>query len=355
MELKARNVFIDTQSFKKMGLNFGHVALRQFAIVSKDGRLNHYMTSVVEREIRAHIDKAISDAVSSLGTFQRKARLLQELEDPGLRHFFQPIDEAKTKDKAQAVFSSFLEKAKTRVVPARSASLEKILDSYFQRLPPFADGKKKSEFPDAISMASLESKLKGDSIYVVSEDQDLIAFCDSNDQFIHVESLDKFLNIYNRHENALSELVLAQFWAGEDDIKEELAAAVGHLGVYNSAPWEDSDVEDFEIVSIDNLEPSVIYIDDEASIVTIEFEVTYTATVTGPDFLNGIYDSEDKCVYALRNTTNSTTETISLSAEVIFYYSVEGQELREVTRKQARLLDTNDIEVYVNEYDEVWG
>ena len=355
MELESRNVYIDTQSFIQMGLNFDHIALQNFITLSNAGLLNHYMTSVVEYEVRAHIEKSIIDAVSSLKNFQRKARLLENINDPSLSNYFQPVDEQIIKDKAQSVFSEFLREAHSKLVSSKNISVEDILNSYFKKKPPFGTGKKKAEFPDAISLASLASELNGEKIYVVSGDPDYSAFCKYNDQFIQIDYLDKFLDIYNRHENTLTELIATEIDTSKDEITKEIMILVGGMGVFNRAPWEDSDVVDFKVDSIDNFESSVIYINEEKSIVTLDFDVTYTATVSGPDFLNGTYDSEDKCVYALGTTTNKTTETQSFSAEVVFYYSVVSGKLNNVERESVRLFNrNNDIGVYVDEYDEHW-
>ena len=355
MELESRNVYIDTESFKKMGLNFDHVALQNFTTLCKEGLLNHYITSVIEREVRTHIEEAIINAIDSLNNFQRKARLLKNIDTPELSKYFQPIDEVLIKNKAQSVFSNFLKESKSKLITCENISVEDLLNSYFEKKPPFGNQKKKSEFPDAISLASLASVLNDKKIYVVTGDPDYSSFCQSNKQFIYISHLGKLLDIYNRHENALTELITAEINFSENEIIEEIKISVSNMGVFNRAPWEDSDVVDFKVDSVDNLDFSIVYINEEKSIITLDFDVIYTATVSGPDFLNGIYDSKEKCVYALNTITNKATDTKSFSAEVEFYYSVVDGILKNVKREYIRLINGNDdIGVYINEYDEHW-
>ena len=66
MDLETRNVFIDTQSFVKMGLNFNHPALESFREQCRNGNLFHLNTSVVQRELISKIDDSIGQALSSL-------------------------------------------------------------------------------------------------------------------------------------------------------------------------------------------------------------------------------------------------------------------------------------------------
>lgn len=119
------------------------------------------------------------------------------------------------------------------------------LTLYFDKKPPFGDGKKKSEFPDAISILSLKSYLEDDEkIYVISEDKDLKEYCAVDPTFISVETLDKLLNIYTTHTNTRHEQVKQYFIDSEDSIKSEITEFLESCEVYNSSSWEDAEVDD---------------------------------------------------------------------------------------------------------------
>lgn len=354
MKLESRKVYLDAQSYIRLGLNFDHPALKALRELCSRRLLQLQITSVVEREVRAHIDEEIDEAIAALKKFQRKARLLEKLEDPELAGFFGLVGKDETKEKAQAVFTDFLTSCNATVLGAEALNVESVLDAYFNRRSPFGVDKKKNEFPDAISLGVLLESLGSEKIYVVSEDKDLKSASEHQDEFIQVDTLDQFLDVYNRHESALTDLVLKEVERHMDHIESELLASVESLGVYNSAPWEDSEVVDFEIHQLSDFVPSVVYVDDQEAIVTLDFNAAYSVTVTGPDYLNGTYDSEDKRIYAFGDTTNTCEDTQQLSAEVAFYYAVDEGELKDLEREEARLIDLQDIEVYVNEYDEGW-
>jgi hypothetical protein len=69
-------------------------------------------------------------------------------------------------------FEEFLKRVKATEVPLNN-DLEKLFHDYFERVPPFSDGKK-SEFPDAAVVDALKNfaSQKGKKIYVVSGDPD---------------------------------------------------------------------------------------------------------------------------------------------------------------------------------------
>ncbi len=354
MELESRKVFIDTQSFIKMGLNIHHPALERLRKLASERLIQYYITTVVEREVRSHIDVAITEALTAVKNFQRKARLLQRLEEPEIVPLFVDLESDDIKAKAQSVFSAFLDGCDSTCVDANGVAAEDIISSYFDRSPPFGDGKKKSEFPDAFSLNSLLSAVGDEKIYIISEDGDHKSFCEIHDQFLQLDTLDQFLDIYSRHESALADLVVERLVGGLEQIEAELKEMIEGLGVYNSAPWEDSEVVDFEVGEITSFSPSVIYVDDEEAIVTLDFEVAYSVTVTGPDLLNGIYDSEEKRMLSFRDTTRAVEGTQEMACEFYVSYEANDGQLDNFNIDGPRLINTQDIEVYVSEYEDQW-
>ncbi len=57
----------------------------------------------------------------------------------------------------QKRFGEFCKKLNIEVIAVSKVSLERVMDDYFEERPPFAAGKKKSEFADAFAAAALEN------------------------------------------------------------------------------------------------------------------------------------------------------------------------------------------------------
>lgn len=273
MELESRIVFIDTQSFVKMGLNFNHPALQSFLELCKEKKLSHLTTSVVKREVESKIQSSIEDALNSLQGFRRKARLLEKIDDENIKALFNEIEAKEVHKKAMAVFDVFLDESNSKILDAKSVNAEEILELYFERKAPFGDGKKKSEFPDAISIHSLLQEIGDNKSYVISDDTDMKNACNSSKSLISIDTLDKFLDLYNEHESTITDLVKKYLATIDAYIKDKIKVDINDSWAYNDAPWEDSEVDGFRVIEVYNFDPTVISVDDEECLITFEVDV----------------------------------------------------------------------------------
>ena len=355
--LETRKVFIDTQSFVKAGLHFDGPAFKSFRKYCEANELFHVSTSVVDREVKSKIVLSVKDAISAIQTFRRKARLLSSLDDDKIKGLFEEIPDEDIYKKAGDVFDDFMSACSTEIVEADGINPEELLSLYFDRKPPFGDGKKKAEFPDAISILSLKSYLQDDEkIYVVSDDGDLKAFCADDPNFISVESLDKLLDIYTTHTSVRHEQVKQYFIVNEEKIKQKITEFLEGCDVYNSSTWEDAEVDDgLTVINQGDIEPSVLYIDDEESQVTFDIDVEFEVTVTGPDFNNGIYDREDGRMYTFDSTSRTSTISTTYTVEVFLHYEFIDGELVNAEDDGLYIAGTSGgIEVAVEENEPDW-
>lgn len=355
--LETRKVFIDTQSFVKAGLHFDGPAFRSFRKYCEGNELFHISTSVVEREVKSKIESSVKDAIGAIQTFRRKARLLSSLDDETIKGFFKEISDEVIYQKSEEVFDDFMNSCSTEIVEADSIDAEELLSLYFNRNPPFGDGKKKSEFPDAISVLSLKSYLQDEEkIYVVSDDGDLKTYCDEEPNFISVESLDKLLDIYTTHTSLRHEQVRQYFIENEESIKQKVTEFLEDCDVYNSSTWEDAEVDDgLSVLNLGNIEPSVLYIDDEESQITFDIDVEFEVTVIGPDFVNGIYNREEGRMYTLDSTSRTETISTTFTVEVFLHYEFIDGKLVNAEDDDLYIAGTSGgIEVAVEETGHDW-
>lgn len=355
--IETRKVFIDTQSFVKAGLHFDSPAFKVFRGYCEANELFHVSTSVVKREVKSKIELSVKDAISAIQTFRRKARLLSSLDDEKIKGLFEEIPDEDIYRKLEDVFDEFMSACSTVVVEADSIDAEELLSLYFDKKPPFGNGKKKAEFPDAISILSLKSHLHDEEkIYVVSDDGDLKAYCDGDDKFISVESLDRLLDIYTTHTNVRHEQVKQYFVANESSIKQKITDFLENCEVYNSSTWDDAEVDDgLTVINLGDIEPSVIYIDDEKSQITFDIDVEFEVTVTGPDFNNGIYDREDGRMYTFDSTSITSIISTTFTVEIFLYYEFINGELRNAVDDGLYIAGTSGgIEVSVEENEPDW-
>ena len=327
MPLQTRNVFIDTEFFVKAGLDFSSKTLESFKDICADGELNHITSTIVVREVKRKIGEHIGDAINGVNSFRRKARILTNSNDHVIKNLFAPFDQQEIERHAIQVFDDFLDDSNTTIVDLSKVDGNEIVEMYFDQTPPFQGGKKKNEFPDAFTLLAVRSALKGrEEIYVVSEDKDLITFCDENPIFIQIDSLSKLLDLYNAHDEDRSKFIQDYIDEHEKEIKLSIKSQIEEAEAYNSSTWEDAEVEEFSILNVRDFEPSIIHIDDESCQIVCDVEVQYSVKVTGPDYANGRYDREDDVIYTFENTTQVEKGKLEFTVEIDLSYEVDDGE-----------------------------
>ncbi|MBZ2169330.1 PIN domain-containing protein [Marinobacter sp. F4216] len=350
MNLETRKVFVDTQSFIKLGLNFSHPALLSFGRLCSNGSLMHLSTSVVQREVEAKIISSVEDGLASLRSFRRKAKLLEKIEDEKVKGLFVDIDEKEAISNGLEVFHKFINFSNTDVISIGNVNPDDVFNLYFETQPPFGNGKKKSEFPDAFSIYAILGEVGDDKVYVVSDDGDLKSLCSIHDNLISVETLERLLDIYNVHESAVADAIKTYMASVETDIKESIESAINDSWGYNEAPWEDSEVEELQAMMVHDFEPLVVRVDEDECLVTFDVDVDLDYTVYGPDFLNGVYNSEEGHMWAFDTTSHSGSATRTFTVEMKYSYSIRDEKVDDIDQIDFSVVGLSDgIPVYVDE------
>jgi hypothetical protein len=345
--LETRNVFIDTQYFVKSGLYFDNPALKSFRELCEFGELFHVTTSVVMREVENHINLSVSEALNAMQTFKRKARILSSLNDRHIKSLFSEMLEEDVYMKANDVFLKFIEGFQTKCIDASHVDTEAILSLYFDRKPPFGDGKKKSEFPDAFLLFSLKSYLsqKDEKIYVVSEDPDMKSFCDGDSQLKSISSLAKVLDLYNEHTNTITAEVKQYFVTNVVSVKEEVKDYYEKCDVYNSL-WNDAfEVWQIKVINVGDIDPSILSITAKEIEVTFDVMVQFEVMVESLDTYFG-FDGRPNTFPVgweyVTSATNKYTVQVDLSYEFIngnlnitseCFYEANGIDVSEYLRE----------------------
>ncbi|MFH8136287.1 PIN domain-containing protein [Pantoea osteomyelitidis] len=188
MELETRLIFIDTSAYEKKKLQFGLFALARLERLVTEGKPQLLITDVVRSEIETHLKKFAHDAVTEHRKFRTSGSFLciaDEVTGGGLFTNFT----------AEAVFSEAIRKFRalvdngyTKNVSVERVDPRQVFAAYFTGDPPFHRESKKSEFPEAFSLAAIDALARAriHKVYVVSGDGDMAAVADANDNFFYL-------------------------------------------------------------------------------------------------------------------------------------------------------------------------
>ncbi|MFY2006996.1 PIN domain-containing protein [Achromobacter xylosoxidans] len=322
MALQTKFVYVDTQSFVKANLDFESRTIKAFAQACAEDDLEHLMTTITVREVKKKIEGNIDEGLNSILQFRRKAKILEISTDEVVKGFFAQFDKAAVHAGAQKAFEDFLDDSKTTTVDLKAVDAEQVFDMYFNRRAPFGDGKKKSEFPDAFSLLAVRAHIDKQEVYVVSQDEDLIRFCNENEGFIHVDVLEKVLDILNSHESERAKFIKDYFTGHDAEIKERIKEKVNGAEVYNVSTWEDAEVIDHEVVEVGEFDPNIVAIDDESCEVSFDVDVKYRVKVSGPDTASAIWDKEAGHMYTFDEITREEVKKMNFGVEISLFFEV---------------------------------
>ena len=157
-----------------------------------------------------------------------------------------------------------------------------LLDLYFSNSSPFGKGKKKAEFPDAISLLSLQSWLNANDLtsYVISRDKDFIGFVEKDSSMLLVEDVASFVSLYNSYENKIADALQREIQKNNTTIKSKIQEAfLSSVFIYEAG--EDVNVTNVRVdeVILDNA--VVVSLDNGCAEFWLNANLKWTADVDG--------------------------------------------------------------------------
>lgn len=223
-----RIITIDTSIFRRYGaaLDVGLFSqLSQF----KESRFQLVFSEIVMREISRHRIESIQADLDGWAKFAKKLRCL-----PRATRQISSLDKVLKDTSPSAVvfmeINKFLINTAANVISADHAKLEDVLNLYFEKKPPFANGGKKSEFPDAIALLGIEAwciAARAGAI-VVTDDADWKDYCAHSKAKLYVlDNLATALDVINdsegeRRERAISRQRMLVDKLNSDQFREEI-------------------------------------------------------------------------------------------------------------------------------------
>lgn len=291
---KISAITIDTTVFDDGGMRLDKgifSQLRQF----KKHPSSLVMAEVVLREIRNHLLKSISNKRDRFSKDMIDAAEFVGYETKGVEDIKSRLAEMPSPEvQCDRHLSSFLEESAAISLEADDhINVSDILSCYFEKKPPFhAENPKKNEFPDAISLLSLEGWASDNEteMIVVSRDGDWIAFCENSEKLHHVKDLPTALALFQSPDAAVWKMV-EDLRSMLNDPKSEVFSRIEH---------EIRDLEWAEYITFDG--DSQFQFEEDDPYVDIE-----------------------KCYFVDRNDAIVVTDIDEDAVSVIFALQVKGE------------------------------
>jgi len=310
-------VFLDTSVLAGQQYNFGSTALKTFIPLAKKHALNLLLPEPTESEIVRQIRDRSKEALKALEDARRKAPFLSKW-----KHF-PPTQSYHMTDwevmrVAMAEWQEFLKNFAVVKLGYSGVDLKTVMQWYDRVTPPFREGKKRKEFPDAFAIAIVEAYARStaSSIAVVSEDTDMKLACDRFPSLLYFKSLPTLTELLLSDDKKLDKLRQAVL---EDIDAVALAAAdaASELDFYHSD--RDFSILDTKIHGVEIDDVSIVGIGDGECTLTFncELETEHHLEWEEMDHYREEYSKEQQWVVARSSLTGIAKVTIDPKSNVV--------------------------------------
>lgn len=329
---------VDTSIFQKHGYKFESgllAALNQFS----DSHIKVAYSDVVLGEVRKHLREAAIESRKSIqGIINKinKTWLISEVDcKKNIDSLLPSISDEEFIDNRIAKFIKLT--AGIEIFSKDWINISDLLCGYFSAQPPFeGTGSKKSEFPDAIALQSLQNWSQHHNVntLVISDDNGWVNFCSTAPNLICINDLATALSYFQEAQKILAdrlfELYKADVFDFKDPVLDEINQIMRSLRFHpqvSSGYFYEADIDEINLYEIsipsddDESGNSPFLIVNQPNPTTVMAEVELIATVdikcSFTFYLNDPIDHEE-----IPSGTNNATKEYSLKFRALI--TLEG-------------------------------
>jgi hypothetical protein len=292
LNIEKKIIYLDTSILESENYFEGRKINILFNL-AKENLIYLKMTDIVYREvlnrIENHAVKAVNLYKKQKLNFDREARILRNtnvLNEHFKKENFKDLKES-AKQEIREKFNSVISDFSIEIIDSKVANIKEVLDDYFATKPPFKEGLKKTEFPDALSLNVIKIWCTNNSSDVIhlSNDKDFDDYKNesidcSHDlssllELLFTENSDiKFEFISRIYEKSINEITESI----ESKLSEDLSSLA--FSEIENDPWyEDAEVDFIEIYNNEIVIGVINEIEDESFSYEIEINIYFSVEV----------------------------------------------------------------------------
>lgn len=316
-------VYLDTNAYISAKYIFESGNFGTLKNLVATGKIAVLYTSATIGEVKQHIKDDISAAVIK---YNRILRNDMPVLNGDQSYNLKNLNENQVVDSVIDKLNQFIGLDGVEQISLNPLDAEKLLDDYFNQIPPF-DSKKTNEFKDAIMINAIKQfqSVNQKMICIVSNDQGFRkAFEDNN--FITFEFLSGFLKLYSKSESRLaciSEFLSDRIIEGDFDdvIKDYLLDFDIDRDYYAEWNYESSEIDEIcsELLYIEEIEGR--YVANITTGIEMSIDITYRDEDTS------YYDKEENA-YLIENFIHAIEKhRVTISVAVVCDIEIIEEEL----------------------------
>ena len=200
-------VFIDTSIFESNNFLEGKRIKEVFKLAERN-EIRVVLPQLTYDEIINRITKNINEASQQFKKYRNDTRILRNI--PSLSTKFEPFDNDQIKQELIDIVDKQFKQSNFIIVDYPTLNIEGVFKSYFEKRFPFSSGSKKSEFPDAFALKSIEvwASENKTKVLAFSKDNDMLNY--KSDHLEIIEDFNQYLSNKitegNKHRKRLEQI-----------------------------------------------------------------------------------------------------------------------------------------------------
>lgn len=283
------------------------------------------MSEIVARELHAHVTKKATDARSQIAKGLRIGSAHLVLDSERIEEAEKLLIPKETDPEiSKARIDNFIKNTGAEIIPASGhVELDDVIKKYFNSEPPFSEsGKKKSEFPDAIALMSLETWAKENHIKLlaVSDDKDWETFGRKSKNIDVVKDLALAIAIFQPQNEAVNYCQSVSnslpnnkpknlYSLIQKHVSDSVPNIVADPEAWSQFYWEAEDLveikyQDFEFIVDEDNQALLWPIQAQETSIVIEARI-YVNAIASCSFSLAVQDSIDKDYLPMGGSTAS--------------------------------------------------
>jgi hypothetical protein len=312
--------------------------------------------------------------MNAVQQMKKKAAMLRDVTLPMVRQFFSEYERDTVIAHLHAQFATFLQDAQVESIPLTGPDAENVFELYFGRRAPFGQGKKKSEFPDAFIVASLDRwcRERNEKMYVITGDgaerqpkdtaggavtnedveglKSMMSACHETGTLLPLPRVSMFLELVTRaEENELVGIARAGAVAEWASVNRTLVAEylTDNFADFEFVPDDfESEVEEVYVLGVRVGTPELIELDEDRAVLAFGAKVRYEASVRTIDPESGVWDSEEEVMLFQEHHKVTRQYSTTVEGEVtVVVPRIEELGLAETPETIAKQIELEDIDV----------
>jgi hypothetical protein len=321
--METQHVFVDTEAFVRANFQYASGPLHRLAALAKKKRITLHLTEITIQEVMAKIAENLVEIRRAAKAFRKTGRILRNSTHPFSKTVFQEFEKETIEAELVDQFNHYLQESHTNVISIANSDVNTIFRRYFGGEPPFGEGKKKHEFPDAFVLASLEKwcKKNDQKMHVVSGDSDMQSACKLSENLISLGKIEALLELVTIEDQVMPELAQKMLKEHLELIERQAIDLLTETDF-----WVEDYFGDVEEVVIDSVDLQEMYLWDldtdwddstkEAASFELTYLIEFTAKITYEDHSYAIYDKEDDTYYGIEYVETEVKRATELPVQV---------------------------------------